>query len=300
MNEQDLKDSSSSPSFKFNDVYIRDFLKDIPTFTIVDAKGVPFAVVGEDAKLSSYFFTSYAEADRILNLARSSADRALEEFQREQQSKKRKKEGQKVSQKQQPQQQQRPNEEEEDDDDSVGINPWKTARISTVPLDFGVTLANRGKIKGGYFRIAAREQDIQDAMDIEHVDDLAEGKVPLFYYEHFEIPNEKGEMKIPLFFEKDALVKEWKRRNPKGVTTSKNLKMSVEGNANRSPPPIKVTELFSVLGELVRASDDTPDVEDLSKLMLIPPIDSKSKAKLCEKRGGSEQAFQLGERIIVL
>ena len=34
-------------------------LKSIPTFAIVDERGVPYFVVGEDAKLTSYFFLSY-------------------------------------------------------------------------------------------------------------------------------------------------------------------------------------------------------------------------------------------------
>ena len=43
---------------------IQNFLNSIPTFCIVDTKGVPFTVVGEDAKLTSYFFITFEEADR--------------------------------------------------------------------------------------------------------------------------------------------------------------------------------------------------------------------------------------------
>ncbi len=38
---------------------LASLLKSIPTFAIVDERGVPYFVVGEDAKLTSYFFLSY-------------------------------------------------------------------------------------------------------------------------------------------------------------------------------------------------------------------------------------------------
>ena len=38
---------------------LASLLKSIPTFAIVDERGVPYWVVGEDAKLTSYFFISY-------------------------------------------------------------------------------------------------------------------------------------------------------------------------------------------------------------------------------------------------
>jgi hypothetical protein len=266
--EEAPEESTAKSVRKFSDGYISEFLKEVPTFTLVDDKGVPFSVVGEDAKLSSYFFTTYTEADRILKTARVSADKAIKELKKEENDKRRAKGEKPMS--------------AVEEDDVIGINPWKEARISTVPLDFGVSLANRGKIKGGYFRIAAQEKDIADAMEIEKIDDLAEGKVPLFYYEDFEI-DMNGKSRIPLYFGKDQLQKEWKTRHTKDEY-----------------PPIKVTELFSLLGEMVKATDETSDVEELSKLFLVPPTESIQKAKLCEKKGGSEPPFKLGERIIVL
>ena len=56
---------------------LASLLKRIPTFAIVDANGVPYFVVGEDAKLTSYFFTSYKEAKRILDVAVKSSDKAI-------------------------------------------------------------------------------------------------------------------------------------------------------------------------------------------------------------------------------
>ena len=34
---------------------VGDLLRAVPTFTIVDAAGVPYVVVGEDAKVTGYF-----------------------------------------------------------------------------------------------------------------------------------------------------------------------------------------------------------------------------------------------------
>ena len=122
---------------------IYNFLHVIPTFTIVDPTGVPYTVVGEDAKLTTYFFTSYNEASRILNSASRSSDRVIGDLEREENSK-RKVNGEKSLSK-------------KELIELVGENPWKEARISTVPLDFGVTLSNKGKIKGQYFRVAPSE-----------------------------------------------------------------------------------------------------------------------------------------------
>ena len=58
---------------------VAQLLHPVPTFTIVDKKGVPYMVVGEDAKVTGYFFTTYDEASRILELAKSSADKSIKE-----------------------------------------------------------------------------------------------------------------------------------------------------------------------------------------------------------------------------
>ena len=45
-------------------------------FAIVDKRGTAFSVLGEDAKVTGYFFASYGEAQRILGLAIKSSDQA--------------------------------------------------------------------------------------------------------------------------------------------------------------------------------------------------------------------------------
>ena len=275
-------------------------LRMVPTFSVVDKRGVPFMVVGEDAKLTAYFFTSYKEASRILRVASDSSDKAIAEYKKEVKEKKL-------------------DVAEEDEP----INPWKEARISSVPLDFAVTLANKGKLGGAYFRIAPSEvciethfkileniniclsysslslyiiifftnlclffqqkDDIEDALSIDKsVDDLSEGKVPLFYLDNFELKNTEKKQ-IPLYFRKEELLQEWKRQNPK----------------EKSPPTILVTELFSVLTEMVSPKTETTD-PDVEFLTFIPPKESSLMEKKCIKQGGKEKQFILGERIIVL
>jgi uncharacterized protein YkwD len=259
------------PNFTQNE--IASFLRPIPTYAIVDKRGVPYMVVGEDAKLSAYFFTTYDEANRILDLASKSVDKNLKEL-REETNAKRKAKGL------------RPMTRDEMEDE-VGVNPWKGdgdngARISAVPMDFSVSLASRGKIAGSYFRIAPDQTDIQDALDVEKsITDLSEGKVPLFYIDDYEITSSSSDKsQIPLYFQKAQLLEEYK----------KNTK-------NGDKPVIKVTELFSVLGQM--AGTDEAD-EDLKKLMLVPPKGSLEKAKLCEKKRGAESPYKIGERIVVL
>lgn len=232
---------------------VRDLLRAVPTFTIVDKKGVPFMVVGEDAKVTGYFFTSYDEASRILKLASSSADKAIAEAKAEGKTK-----------------------------EEVGENPWKKARISSVPLDSAVTLVSKSAASfggGNYFRIAVSEGDIDDALALSGQEDLAEGKVPLFYFADFTIDVD-GEKRSPLYFRKAELVEKFRATNPKTEL-----------------PRVLVTELFAVLTEMVRPGNT--DAE-LKSLYFVPQKDSEKKRKQCEKAGGQEPPFFIGQRIIVL
>lgn len=157
-----------------------DLLKDIPTFAIVDKQGVPYMVVGEDAKVTGYFFTSYDEAKRILLTAEASADKLVKELKRDQ-----------------------PNTDAKD-----LINPWKDATITTVPLDVAVSLTSNtvAQTAKNYFKLAPSADDIEDALELSGKEDLEEGKVPLFYVEEFRSP--KGEQ--PLYFSKSQLLKDYK------------------------------------------------------------------------------------------
>jgi hypothetical protein len=234
---------------------VADLLRPIPTFTIVDEKGVPFTVVGEDAKVTGYFFTTYGEANRVLNLARMSADRAIARARRE-------------------------GEAAED----IGMNPWTKARVSTVPLDSAVTLVSKsGRRAGGgiYFKLAPAETDVTDALAITGDDDLAEGKVPLFYFEDFTIrKTEDGSERSPLYFRRKELEQDFRRLNP-----------------GAELPMVQVSEIFAVLTELVKPGGTD---NELRKLAFIAPRESEKKRVECLKRGGTQPAFVIGQRIIVL
>jgi len=256
--------NSSSTSNITNQQKVQSLLLSVPVFTIVDTEGVPFMVVGEDAKISCYFFTTFAEADRILSLARNSVDQSIKE----------KKMNDKGSQ------------QGNGDDDEPFINPWREATISSVSLDFAVGLAKRGKVGGAggaYFYIAPADKDVQEALALNpEVQELNEGKVPLFYIEDFTIEDQKASMKSPVYFSKEQLLKDWKKFHPK---------------EKQDPPPIKVTELFAVL-KLILSSTLVDD--ELQSIVFIPPTESIQKARECQARMGKSQAFQLGKRILIL
>jgi len=227
---------------------IANFLHPIPTFAIVDPKGVPYMVVGEDAKVTGYFFTSFREAQRILKVATSSADTAIAKG-------------------------------DSSSSGSIAANPWKNARISSVPLDVAITLVTRSGLSrggGNYFRLAPAEEDIDDALAITGQEDLAEGKVPLFYYTDFDIQGDDGRKRSPLYFRKSELEQEFQRLYP-----------------GASIPEVQVTELVAVLTELVKTGD-----EDLKKLKLVAPRESEKKKRDCDR--SKEPPFVVGQRIIVL
>lgn len=234
---------------------VAELLHPVPTFTIVDKKGVPYMVVGEDAKVTGYFFTTFGEASRILELAKSSADKAIKEAKAEGKSK-----------------------------EEVGTNPWKNARISSIPLDSAITLVSKSTASfggGNYFKIAPSEEDVEDALKVTGKEDLAEGLTPLFYYEDFAFEID-GRNRTPLYFRKSELESDFKRENP----------------GSEDLPKIMVTELLSVLAELVKPNGSTD--EDLKNLIIMAPKESIKKKKECDKAGGKEAPFYIGQRIIIL
>jgi len=229
---------------------VADMLRAVPTFTIVDAKGVPYMVVGEDAKVTGYFFSTFEEADRILKLAKTSADKAIRQA--------------KVNR------------------EPVDENPWVNARISTVPLDFAVTTAAKSMYTKSYFQVAPAVDDVDDALAITKTQDLAEGKVPLFYIKDFTIENPTSlANQSPLYFRKSELEQAYRRAHP----------------GEKELPDILVTELFALVLAMVKPGGTD---EDLKTVVIVPPKGSSQKAKLCEKAGGKEPAFVLGQRNLVL
>ncbi|KAL7566940.1 hypothetical protein ACA910_008661 [Epithemia clementina (nom. ined.)] len=226
---------------------VSERLRSVPTFAIVDPKGAPFMVVGYDAKVTGYFFTDYDEAKRILDTALKSADKAIAEAKKD-----------------------------PDQSSAELVNPWIKARISSVPLDFAVALSTKSK-RGAYFQVAPSEKNIEAALELTGKDDLAEGKVPLFYMEDFKLDQTR---QTPLYFSRKQLEDAYLKQSP-----------------GQQLPDTKVTELFSVILEMVKPGGTD---EELQTLVFVPPTDSKRRAKECEKLGGTEAPFLLGERIVVL
>jgi hypothetical protein len=254
--------------------WISHFLSDIPTFTIVDKEGVPFMVVGDDAKVTAYLFTSYSEAQRLLGLASDSTERALREQRRGAR---------------------RPPTTLDSDSASeivatqIPSNPWKLARISTVPLETAVSLALKtASTKGNYFRLAPAAQDVDDALALTQQTDLAEGKVPLFYYETTNNSTNSTTTTTttsPLYFQKQQLKMDFQRAHPKDPL-----------------PTIQVTELFAIVAAVAATSGGggLKDDDDYSTLTLVAPVQSAARAAECRRRSGSAPPLVLGKRNLIL
>lgn len=240
---------------------VADRLRVVPTFTLVDPKGVPFMVVGEDAKVTGYFFTEYSEAKRILDLARISADKALKKAT--------------LELRQQRQLNHLPVWTKQQEVDEIGINPWITARISSITLDLAATLVIKSISSRNYFQIAPSDADVDDALALTNKTDLAEGKVPLFYMTNFT-KNDK----IPLYFRMSELVADFRQSHP-----------------NMDLPEVKVTELLSVVTEMVKPGGTD---KELISLIFMAPRESATRAKDCERVSKGETPFMFGQRIIVL
>lgn len=240
---------------------VADRLRVVPTFTLVDPKGVPFMVVGEDAKVTGYFFTEFSEAKRILDLARISADKALKEAT--------------LELRQQRQTNHLPALTKQQEEEEIGINPWVTARISSITLDLAVTLVIKSISSRNYFQIAPSDADVDDALALTNKTDLAEGKVPLFYMANFT-KNDK----IPLYFRMSELIADFQQSHPKTEL-----------------PAVKVTELLSVVTEMVKPGGTD---NELKSLIFMAPKESAAKAKDCARVSKGETPFMFGQRIIVL
>ena len=266
----DIQKTQPEPSQEglLSESRVGDILRTVPTFTIVDKSGVPFMVVGEDAKVTGYFFIAYPEAERVLNLAKSSSEKVVQEALKELRDK-RKADG-------------LPKLKADEELREAGVvNPWTDARISTVNLDFAVSLASSRSVGNNYFKVAAAVDDIDDALSVTGKQSLAEGKVPLFYFRDFQVENEKdGTKRSPLYFRKSELIADYRKQN-----------------SGKRVPEVLVSELFRVVLELVKPGGTD---EELKTVVVVPPKESVAKAEQCQKAMGDAIPFQLGARNLVL
>ena len=114
---------------------------------------------------------------------------------------------------------------------------------------------------------------------ITNKSDLAEGKVPLFYFADFTL-----DTKIPLYFQKDQLIVAYRKQHPR-----------------KALPAILVTELFAVLTSMAsqqQASNN--DKNDLQSIIFVPPINSEQWVQQCTTNNEGKAPFVLGKRNIVL
>jgi hypothetical protein len=121
---------------------------------------------------------------------------------------------------------------------------------------------------------------VESALELTGKDDLAEGLVPLFYYEDFSYIIDGEKRSTPLYFRKSELENDFKRENP-----------------DEKIPKTMVTELLSVLAEMVVPGGTD---NDLKSLKIMTPKESDEKKRVCDKAGGKEAPFYIGQRIIIL
>lgn len=236
------------------DIQAKKFRK-APCFAIVNGKtGVPFMILRNTGLATTYFFTSYEGAQLVLEDARRDA--------------------------------------KEKDLDTRKF--WDDAKISATSMEFALKLS-----KGRPRAMAQNNQKYETVYDIiptlKALDDAGridksgifneQGRVPLFYMNELRISPEVegGEKRIPVFFEKSELVKEWQRRNP-----------------DASIPAVKVVDLVDTFTAMIGMGSSGSTNEEVTKnLYVVASPDAKSKAIECEKARGDVPAFKTGEMIAV-
>lgn len=240
------------------DMQAKKFRK-VPVFAIVDQKtGVPFMILRNTGLATAYFFTSYEGAQLVLDDARRDAkekDLQTREF-------------------------------------------WEGAKISATSMEFALKLSKgrpRAKAQNGVkyetvYDIIPSLKALEDAGRLDKSGIYSEqGRVPLFYMREFEIMPEVdgGEKRIPVFFDREQLVMEWKKRYP-----------DVE------VPPIRVVDLIDTFTTMIEKGSTitrgaSTDERIINKLVPIASSESKMKAIVCEKARGDVPAYKTGEMIAV-
>jgi hypothetical protein len=231
----------------------------VPVFAIVDEKtGVPFMILRNTGLATAYFFTSYEGAQLVLDDARRDAkekDLQTREF-------------------------------------------WDGAKISATSMEFALKLSKgrpRAKAQNGVkyetvYDIIPTLKALEDAGRLDKSGIFSEqGRVPLFYMREFELMPEVdgGEKRIPIFFDRDQLVGEWKKRYP-----------DVE------VPPVRVVDLVDTFTAMIGMGFTTSrgantDERIINNFVPIASSESKMKAIECEKARGDVPAYKTGEMIAV-
>jgi len=118
-----------------------------------------------------------------------------------------------------------------------------------------------------------------------YLNDTEQGRVPLFYMSEFEIAAEVegGEKRIPVFFDKVDLLREWGKKYP-----------------DNTIPAVKVVDLIDTFSAMTGgATLSSIDDKIVKNLYVVPSLESRKKAVECENSRGDIPAYKLGEMIAV-
>lgn len=228
----------------------------MPLFAITNGKtGTPFMILQNTGKAQAYFFTTYEGALAVLDDAkRDAADKGAETKEM-----------------------------------------WDEAKISAVNLEFALKLSS-GRPKAlaqnnvKYDTVYDVIPSIKSLNDAEQMDKSGmyseRGRVPLFYSNEFEIGPEKegGPNRIPIFFEKDDLVREFSKKFPE-----------------REEFVVTVVDLNDTFAIMMGNKPMGAKVDDriVNQLYVVGSPANRRKAVDLEKARGSIPAYKIGEMIAV-
>jgi len=232
----------------------------VPAFALVDGStGKPFMILKNSGTATAYFFTTYEGAQIVLDGAKRDSE----------------------------------------DQDLASKEMWGDAKITAVSLEFALKLgkgrpkamAQNGAKYDTVYDIISDPSDLDDASKLDKSGLYTEqGRVPLFYMKGFETGPEKegGQARIPVFFNKNDLLAQYKKKFP-----------------DESIPPIQVFDLVDAFDTMLNpefAKGGRGSSSDLPMAMNLLPIASlktRKKAVEIEKTRGDASAYKLGEMIAV-
>jgi len=235
----------------------------VPAFALVDGPtGKPFMILKNTGSATGYFFTTYDGAQAVLDGAKRDAE----------------------------------------DQDLPSKEMWMNAKISAVSLEFALKLA-KGKPKvmaqnglkcDTVYDIISSVSDLNDAALIDKSGIYTEqGRVPLFYMKSFETgPGEEGgEPRIPVFFNKNDLIAQYKKKFP-----------------NESIPQVQVFDLVDSFDAMLnpefakggrKGNGGSSGIPTVMNSLPIASPETRKKAVEIEKSRGDASPYKLGEIIAV-
>eukprot|EP00586_Coscinodiscus_wailesii_P007003 CAMPEP_0172491112 /NCGR_PEP_ID=MMETSP1066-20121228/21817_1 /TAXON_ID=671091 /ORGANISM="Coscinodiscus wailesii, Strain CCMP2513" /LENGTH=208 /DNA_ID=CAMNT_0013259979 /DNA_START=449 /DNA_END=1075 /DNA_ORIENTATION=- len=165
---------------------------------------------------------------------------------------------------------------------------WEDARITTVPLDLAMQLTLRTKPRMGQKDVSLDSicdvipsaDALDDALPLDGTGMYAsKGRVPLFYIDGMELPptSDNGPKRMPVFFSKKQLLKEWSKQNPN----------------NSGLPVVKVRDLYDTYKQLLREDPS------LSNLVVVPVEGTADAIRQVKAEGGADVKYSFDSMIMV-